>query len=268
MPAKHATISDTSAAGFQVGTLLQKKQRRPAAASQKKVTAERHNKISEGSTARIVQLLDFDTEMVSKWLRQPEALLIGTDEVGRGCLAGPVVAAAVQIPDLSSQSDLATLLSRLNDSKKLSPRRRQELAAVLQKNCRYAVGEACVEEIERINILQASFLAMTRAIAQLQLPDSSVVLVDGNKKICGLSLRQIVVVGGDGISASIAAASVIAKVYRDGLMCNLYEEFPQYRWNSNKGYGSKDHCQAILTHGLTPWHRPSFCTRLCQSKLL
>lgn len=216
---------------------------------------------------KIVQLLGFDSWMAGKWLRHPGAVLIGTDEVGRGCLAGPVVAAAVQLPDLSSSSELAKLLVQLDDSKKLRAESREGLSEVLRANCRFAIGEASVEEIDRINILQASFLAMQRAIEQLQVARSSAILVDGNKKITGLTLRQICVVGGDGISASIAAASVIAKVYRDSLMCKLHEEYPHYQWCSNKGYGSKDHRDAMLEHGLTPWHRQSFCTKIMQEQL-
>ncbi|MBX9686202.1 MAG: ribonuclease HII [Candidatus Obscuribacterales bacterium] len=212
-------------------------------------------------------LFAFDREIAGKNLRKPGAVLLGTDEVGRGCLAGPVVAAAVQLPDLSVESDLANLLRGLNDSKKLSPQKRQELAALIKTNCRYAIAESSVEEIDKINILQASFLAMRRAISQLELPDASVILVDGNQKISKLELRQIMVIGGDGISASIAAASVIAKVYRDELMSSLSSTFPQYRWDSNKGYGSKDHRDAILEHGLSIWHRQSFCRKIENTQL-
>lgn len=214
-----------------------------------------------------MQLLAFDGTMRKKWLRDPAAILIGTDEVGRGCLAGPVVAAAVQIKNFSSQKAVASLFAGLDDSKKLTPAFREELAVVLRQHCCYAIGEASVEEIDEINILQASFLAMCRAINQLSLPESSVVLVDGNRKVTGLSLRQIVVVGGDGISASIAAASVIAKVHRDALMCQLHSEHPHYFWDSNKGYGSKTHCHAIISHGLSPFHRKSFCSRIMNEQL-
>lgn len=213
------------------------------------------------------QLLNFDADMRKKWLRNDEATLLGTDEVGRGCLAGPVVAVAVKLPAISKNEDLHELLSRLNDSKKLSATAREELAEVLRRHCDYAVAEASVDEIDEINILQASFVAMNRAINKLSVSDSSVVLVDGNQKVSRLELRQILVVGGDGISASIAAASIIAKVHRDKLMSELHNDFPHYNWFSNKGYGSKDHRDAIHEHGLTVWHRKSFCERLMNEQL-
>lgn len=229
--------------------------------------APRKSKPSLKKQEKIAQLLSFDAEMRRKWLRKPEAILLGTDEVGRGCLAGPVVAAAVQLPDISAGSELAAALISLNDSKKLSPQTREELAEVLVANCRFAIAQASVEEIEKINILQASFLAMRRAIRKLAVPESSVILVDGNQRIAKLDLRQIQVIGGDGISASIAAASVIAKVYRDTMMCRLHEEYPEYQWEGNKGYGSKDHRDAIVEHGLTPWHRKSFCSKILQEQM-
>lgn len=220
------------------------------------------------SGERILELLAFDAQMRKKWLRHPKSHLLGTDEVGRGCLAGPVVAAAVHLPAQSADSDFMTLLSRLNDSKKLSPQVRQELSVELKSRCSYAIAEASVDEIDKINILQASFLAMNRAIEKLSVDKTeAVVLVDGNRKISNQTLRQILVIGGDGLSASIAAASVIAKVYRDDLMCRLHEDFPHYQWNSNKGYGAKVHRDAILEHGLTEWHRKSFCVKLGSEQL-
>lgn len=246
------------------------------------IELEKDNQVSDRSTStkkakpsaktksdsnKLEELLAFDSQMKKKWVRQKEALLLGTDEVGRGCLAGPVVAVAVSLPSKENLTEILALLSRLNDSKKLSAKVRQELSDVLTKNCHYAIAESSVEEIDRINILQASFLAMNKAIQKLSVPDSSVVLVDGNQKVSQLNLRQILVVGGDGISASIAAASVIAKVYRDNLMCQLHEEFPHYQWHSNKGYGSKDHRDAILEHGLSSWHRQTFCSRIGQEQL-
>jgi ribonuclease HII len=216
---------------------------------------------------KIVQLLAYDAWMSDEWVREADGVLIGTDEVGRGCLAGPVVAAAVLLPNFSPKSKLAKKLVQLDDSKKLQARSREELAEVLQANCRFAIGEASVEEIDQINILQASFLAMRRAIEQLSLPESSTILVDGNKKIGGINFRQVAVVGGDGISASIAAASVIAKVHRDNFMRKLHKDYPHYEWASNKGYGSKDHRNAINEYGLTEWHRKSFCAKLMHEQL-
>ncbi len=216
---------------------------------------------------KIKALLDFDKKLAATHLKTKGALLLGTDEVGRGCLAGPVVAAAVVLPELESDSELAGLLARLNDSKKLSPGTREELAEIIKEHCIYAIAEASVEEIETLNILQASFLAMKRAIEKLSLPESSLLLVDGNQKVRGVELKQILVIGGDAISASIAAASVIAKVYRDKLMSKLASEFEHYKWDSNKGYGSKDHLEAIAEHGLSPWHRKKFCSKLKQRQL-
>lgn len=228
---------------------------------------EKSKKKSRKSGDKISQLLSFDEEMRRKWLKNPAAPLVGTDEVGRGCLAGPVVAACVQIPDEKTEAELVEIFAGLNDSKKLSAPKREELAAQIREHCLFEIAEASVEEIDRLNILQASFLAMRRALAKLSLKDSAVILVDGNQKIRELALRQILVVGGDGISASIAAASIVAKVYRDNLMQRLHEEFPPYGWDSNKGYGSETHRDAIIQYGLTPYHRPSFCRNFNSEQL-
>ena len=220
-------------------------------------------------TAQIAKLLDFDRKMRKKWLLpNSDNVILGTDEVGRGCLAGPVVAAAVILPELTRRSPLAKALALLDDSKKLSPKVRADLAATLRENCVYAIGQASVEEIDKINILNASLLAMSRAIAQIIVPESSAILIDGNQRIKDLTINQILVVGGDGLSASIAAASVIAKVYRDEMMAKLHDDFPHYAWNSNKGYGSKSHCHAIIEKGLSPFHRQTFCSRILNEQLL
>ena len=227
-------------------------------ATEKKLETDLNEEIE-----RLQKMLSFDREMAFKWLRTTEACLIGTDEVGRGCLAGPVVAAAVNLEDLSAESQLAKALVGLDDSKKLSAVKREAISNSLKESCRFAIAEASVEEINAINILRASLLAMKRAISKLDCTKTgAVILVDGNQKIDFVKQRQILVIGGDGISASIAAASVLAKVYRDNLMKNLHEEFPHYRWDSNKGYGSKDHRDAIQEHGLTAWHRKLFCSKL------
>ncbi len=189
--------------------------------------------------------------------------IIGVDEVGRGCLSGPVVAAAVMLPQIDKKSKLAEELAELDDSKALKQERREELAALLRATCHYAVGEASPEEIDEINILQASLLAMRRALDNLFIQisfgrEQLLLLVDGNQRIKEIDLEQITVIQGDSHSASIAAASVIAKVYRDSFMSNLAETYPQYNWHTNKGYGSKLHRQAIAVHGVTEWHRLSF----------
>jgi ribonuclease HII len=224
-------------------------------------------KKSERSKSKLAQLLKFDAEMKRKWVRSENAVIVGTDEVGRGCLAGPVVAAAVVLPAIDKKSDLAKALAALNDSKKLSPAVREEISAVLKANCRYAIAEGSVEEIDKINILNASLSAMRSAISELNVHAASAVLVDGNRKIADLQQQQILVIGGDGTSAAIAAASVIAKVHRDNLMARLHDDYPHYCWNSNKGYGSKSHCAAIIEHGLTTLHRKSFCSRIVNEQL-
>lgn len=234
---------------------------------QKKTRAERASASESEAQATLQKLLSFDREMSAKWLKKEGAILIGTDEVGRGCLAGPVVAAAVHLSDLAADSSLASMLCGLNDSKKMQAAKRTEISDVLKANCRYAIAEASVEEIDEINILRASLLAMKRALAQLSPGPSTVILVDGNQKIDAVKLRQLCVIGGDGVSASIAAASILAKVHRDQFMIDLHNEFPHYKWDSNKGYGSKDHRDGIQEHGLTVWHRRSFCAKLTVEQL-
>jgi ribonuclease HII len=182
--------------------------------------------------------------------------VIGIDEVGRGCLAGPVVAAAVCLPRIGGE--LVSKLELLNDSKKVSPKLRELLAEVIQKEALYAIAEASVEEIDELNILNASLLAMKRARRALKTVTSAVLLVDGNKPIPGISDPQIPVIGGDGKSAAIACASIIAKVYRDKLMTHLGSSFKHYCFDHNKGYASKEHIQAIEVHGATHLHRKIF----------
>jgi len=189
--------------------------------------------------------------------------IIGVDEVGRGCLAGPVVAGAVMLPVIESRSALAAKLAGLDDSKVIPKPVREELREVLHGHAHISVAEATVEEIDTINILNASLLAMKRAVHALlgRIPvpaEEILVLVDGNRVIKEFELKQKTVVQGDSHSASIAAASVVAKVHRDRLMCDLAQRHPQYLWEQNKGYGSKAHRQAIVDHGVTEWHRQSF----------
>lgn len=201
-------------------------------------------------------LIQFDRLMLQE---HPEAeFIIGTDEVGRGCLAGPVVAAAVILPPIMHGSDLETELCRLNDSKLVPPDLRANLADRLKEICQWAVADASVAEIDEINILQASLLAMRRAVRKLKAKAPHLILIDGNKKIPSTRTKQVPVIGGDGKSASIAAASIIAKVHRDTFMIKLSEKFPEYLWNSNKGYRSNAHYQALEQVGITKWHRRSF----------
>jgi len=198
-------------------------------------------------------LLDLSNENFSKTIS-----VIGLDEVGRGCLAGPVVAAAVELPELDPDSQAGRSLSKLNDSKLLAAEERLHLSSIIKEIAVYAVAEASVEEIDSINILQASLLAMKRARQSIASVSPAVLLVDGNKRIPGLGDRQLTVVKGDSKSASIAAASIIAKVHRDSFMCELSKSFPEYFWHDNKGYASDQHREAIRSHGITPWHRRSF----------
>jgi ribonuclease HII len=184
----------------------------------------------------------------------------GIDEAGRGPLAGPVVAAAAAIDRARSTRSLLRLI---DDSKKLTEARREAaFEAMIASGCvRYAVAEATVEEIDRVNILQATFLAMRRAFAALALQPAArpdVVLIDGNKVPPGLGCLAECIVGGDARSYSIAAASILAKVTRDRQMARLAEKFPGYGWESNRGYGSAGHLEALKQLGPTPHHRMSF----------
>ncbi|NIK74808.1 ribonuclease HII [Thermonema lapsum] len=188
-----------------------------------------------------------------------ECIEVGVDEVGRGCLAGPVVAAAVVLPD-------SFCLPSLNDSKQLKEQERIELAkAIRAQAIAYAIAEASVEEIDRYNILQATFLAMHRALDELFArlsPPPDLILVDGNRFKPYPFVAHRCIVKGDSQYASIAAASILAKVYRDNLMKSLAQQFPEYGWESNVGYPTSAHKRAIAQYGMTPWHRKSFKVRL------
>ena len=175
----------------------------------------------------------------------------GCDEAGRGCLAGSVYAAAVILP-FDYQNEL------LNDSKKMTAKKRYALRETIERDAvAWAVGIVTPEEIDKINILNASFLAMHRALDQLQVRPEAVI-VDGNRFKPYQDLPSTTIVKGDGKYLSIAAASILAKTYRDDYMLSLAEEYPQYDWQSNMGYPTKMHRQAILEHGITPYHRKSY----------
>lgn len=180
------------------------------------------------------------------------SLVAGVDEAGRGPLAGPVVAAAVIL-------DRTKTIPGLDDSKKLSPSKRNKLLKKILKYCiSVGIGMASEQEIEKLNILQASLSAMRKALSNMG-SRIDCVLVDGNIKIPGLAVKQYTIVRGDGISSSIAAASIIAKVWRDGYMENLHKMYPKYGFIKHKGYGTKLHFAAIRKFGLSPVHRKSFC---------
>jgi ribonuclease HII len=175
----------------------------------------------------------------------------GCDEVGRGCLCGPVVAAAVILPEHYANEFI-------NDSKKLSKSNRENLVEEIKISAlAWSIAEASVEEIDQINILHASILAMNRAIKSLKLIPQHL-LIDGNRFKTDLNIPFDCIVKGDGKFASIAAASILAKVYRDNLMADFAKEFPGYGWEKNVGYPTKVHRDGIIKLGLTPLHRKSF----------
>ena len=184
----------------------------------------------------------------------------GTDEAGRGCLAGPVVAAAVILPEGFSNE-------WLNDSKKLTEARRKMLRPIIEKEaiC-YGVSFVYQQEIDRINILKASILAMHKALDAME-KTPEYVIVDGNRFDPYYDIPHQTIVKGDGKYLSIAAASVLAKTYRDDYMERLHESFPVYGWNSNKGYPTQKHRQAIREYGSTEYHRQSFQLLPAQLKL-
>ena len=186
--------------------------------------------------------------------RRIGGIILGIDEVGRGCIAGPVVVAGVI---LNYNIDL----SYVNDSKKLSANKRERVFSELKKSCHYIIQSSSVEEIEELNILQASLLAMRRVIYNINNKFHHV-LVDGNinpeKSMDNISN----VIGGDRKSLSIAAASIFAKVARDKMMVNLDKFYPHYCWKDNKGYGTKQHISDIRKFGITPHHRKSFLSRI------
>ena len=176
------------------------------------------------------------------------------------------------LPSIKPGSRSAKTLVELNDSKKLTFQQREKLALILQNISFWAIGEASPAEINQINILQASLLAMRRAIellaAKVDLTRLPVLLlVDGNKQINGIQYEQKAVVDGDAKSASIAAASIIAKVHRDRFMMQLSQSFPAFKWHQNKGYGSSSHRNALRELGMTEWHRPLFCRKFMVEQL-
>ena len=181
-------------------------------------------------------------------------LLCGVDEAGRGPLAGPVCAAAVILP-------VGLEIPGLNDSKKLTEKQREALFIPIKAAAKaYGIAFATVEEIENLNILNATFLAMNRAISQLS-PQPEIALIDGNRNT-GISVPSRCIVKGDSRCADIAAASILAKVSRDHYMLEMAEKFPEYGFERHKGYGTKAHYDAIREYGPCPIHRPSFLRKM------
>lgn len=199
-----------------------------------------------------IDLFDFDLSIT----KDLSCSIIGTDEAGRGPLAGPVVAAAVRL-------NLSKPIDTINDSKKLSAGVREMLYSIITSQAEaWSVGYATPAEIDDINILQASLLAMKRSLDTLDTRGSAV-LIDGNRTINDLpGLPQRAIIKGDSKSASIAAASIIAKVTRDRLMLEYHKQYPEYGFNTNKGYPTEKHRKCVLECGLTPIHRKSFCEKL------
>jgi ribonuclease HII len=182
-------------------------------------------------------------------------IVAGVDEAGRGPLAGPVVAAAVIIENYSEEFEA------INDSKKLTEKKREELYPIIIKNCKVGVGVIECDRIDEINILNATFEAMKIAVESIE-ANYDIVLVDGNKKIKGFEGNQECIVKGDGKSLSIAAASIVAKVTRDRILHEMAKNHPQYNFEKHKGYGTKVHVEKILEHGPCKEHRKTFLKKI------
>lgn len=197
-------------------------------------------------------------QIEDSYYSQGYEVICGVDEAGRGPLAGPVCAAAVILPKHLD-------IPGLTDSKKLTDKKRRELFPLIQDQAvAYGIGLASQEEIDEINILQATFLAMERALAQLQVRPN-LALIDGNReREFGVPVQTVV--KGDSLSASIAAASVLAKVTRDDLMMELAQQYPQYGFETHKGYGTKAHYEALRQYGASPIHRKSFLKKFYGEK--
>ena len=191
---------------------------------------------------------------------QEELIEAGCDEAGRGCLAGPVFAAAVILPKEFSHP-------LLNDSKQVTKKNRNELRSIIEESAlAFAVASIDNEEIDRINILKASFKAMHRALDQLK-AKPQLLLVDGNRFIKYKRTPHRCIVKGDATFTSIAAASILAKTYRDEYMLQLHEEFPHYDWINNKGYGTANHIKAMEQYGQCRYHRKTFLVKSIQADL-
>ena len=216
------------------------------------------------------RLFEFDKEQFK--IIQPNGgswCIVGTDEAGRGPGAGAVFSAAVYFPEINET--LINDLSKLDDSKKLSEKTREELYDIITQNSIWAVVEGSIESIERDNILSASLLAMKKACEEVIFKSgikNPLVLVDGNKLIRNFKYNQKWVKKGDSLSSSIAAASIIAKVTRDRYMDELDREYPQYDWKNNKGYLTQTHLDAVDRYGLTKYHRKSFFTKHFQKQMV
>ncbi|MBC7475491.1 MAG: ribonuclease HII [Candidatus Sericytochromatia bacterium] len=197
------------------------------------------------------QLLEYEKKLWNEY-----NFIAGVDEVGRGCLAGPVVAGVVILP---KSDNILSKLKYVNDSKLLSSKKRRELFSIIQESAiDYGVGIVSANVIDQINILQATFLSMRRALASLS-SEYNYILVDGNKTIPRVDTAQMCIIKGDSKSLSIAAASILAKVIRDEIMIEIDKNYVGFSFEKHKGYGTKIHIEAIKKFGLTDIHRVSFC---------
>jgi len=213
-------------------------------------------------------IIKSDFELEKKLLAEGYAFVLGTDEAGRGPLCGPVVAAAAIYRDatFAIPEEKVKLMDFVRDSKTISPKKREEIFDFIHENFYIGIGLCDHQTIDEINILEASFLAMKKAVTDLktkfrrELPnfDNNIILVDGNKKIPNLSLYQMSVVGGDRIVKSISAASIIAKVTRDRMMLEMDKKYPEYGFAKHKGYGTKLHMAALQQFGPCEIHRQTF----------
>lgn len=185
-------------------------------------------------------------------------VVVGVDEAGRGPLAGPVVAGAVYIPKYFDE------LEEINDSKKLTEKKREKLFEIIKEKCIIGIGIVDEKVIDEINILNATFLAMRKALEEIEnkLEKVDIVLVDGNHKIKEYNKNQEAIIKGDAKSMSIAAASIIAKVTRDKILINIAKEYPQYLFEKHKGYGTKLHREIINEKGICKYHRKSFLKKI------
>jgi len=210
--------------------------------------------MKEKEEERLQKMLEIENGLYKKNIK----IVCGVDEAGRGPLCGPVVAAAVILKPNSK-------IEGVNDSKKLSSKKREQLYdKIMSEALAVGVGMSDVDVIEKVNILNATKLAMKQAISNLKI-QPEYVLIDGNQRI-DINIPQETVVHGDAISESIASASIIAKVTRDRMLIELDKKYPQYGFAKNKGYGTKEHIEAIGKYGLTPIHRKSFCTKFVKEE--
>jgi ribonuclease HII len=195
---------------------------------------------------------------IEKKSLQKDRRVIGVDEVGRGCLAGPVYAAVAALDYYKIDALEEATRDLIRDSKKLSAKQRQKIIPVLEQVCvEWGIGVATEREIETLGIVPATFLAMTRAYENLKEP-YDLLLIDGNQKHPNMPMEQMTVVGGDALCYAIAAASILAKEARDAVMRLAHQSYPQYGFGDHVGYGTKSHLQAIEEHGITPLHRRNF----------